>query len=353
MGIVTFVNFLAIFICFCGRLLHREKVLFLIVTIILILFYSIRTEYGNDLPAYIYNFEKLSFYSFETFSLIDKEWEPGWLCLNLLFAPFGWQWFLFFLTTIQFATIYWVITRYCNNTDCWIIFSIYILSSNLFLSDLSMLRQALAMHICVWSIPSILNRKIVKAIIIIYAATTIHTSAYVAFLLIIFPYISKCNKCTLILIFFSIFLLLKTVSSLFGDLLLIVLSFDTFEKYEGYIGEKSQAGLELWVIFQALTCVWMLYKSPSDKTNLFFIISQCIYVLILPLYSIAPLITRTGMYFNLIGIVSFKNLCGVKRDAIGFSMLIITLIMSIRSYFDFFESPTWRDSFAVYHTIFD
>ena len=353
MEIVTFVNFSAIIICLIGRLLHQEKISFQFVIIVLILFYSIRTEYGNDVPAYMYYFEQLSYYSFETFSLIDKEWEPGWLLLNVLFAPFGWQAFITFLTIVQFITIYWMITKYSSRKDYWVIFALYILSSNLFLTDLSMLRQALAMHVCVWSISSILKKKILKAIIIILFATTIHTSAYIAFLLLLIPYISKINRGAVIAGFIGVFILINIIVSVYSNIFSIIFSLGTFEKYEGYTADKANSGTGLWVLFQALTCVWMLYKYPYKLSNLFFIISQSLYTLILPLNAFAPLITRVGMYFNLIGIISFKNLLNIKRDIVGFMLLIITLLMSIRGYFSFFENPVWKDSFSVYRTVFD
>ncbi len=65
------------------------------------------------------------------------------MILNYLFVPFGWQSFITFLTIIQFGTVYWFINKYSDTKYMWIVFALYVLSSELMLVSLSMLRRRL------------------------------------------------------------------------------------------------------------------------------------------------------------------------------------------------------------------
>lgn len=352
MVIVTFANFIAIFIALAGRLIRKERISFLIAIIFLILFYSIRTDYGNDLPTYMESFEKLSNFQLSYVNDNDDRYEPGWLTLNILFAPFGWQAFITFLTIIQFGTIYWLITKYVNAKYFWLIFALYVLNSNLLLTDLSMLRQALAMHIVTWSIPLILDKKFFKAGIIILGASTIHTSAYAALLLLFFSLIKNINAKVIVICFLSIFVLLTAAESLVGDVLKIVFHSENFERYDYYSGDKVEGGMGLGVMLRVVICAWLLLNYSKTKESLFFNYAYALCVLTIPFSLSVQMIARIGMYFDLIGIVALQNLMD-KKQIVSIIFLMILFYISFLGYFAFFEIPIWKPYFSVYNTIFD
>ena len=86
---VTIANFIAIILAASGRLFRKEKTMLLVAAIVLTLFYSVRTDYGNDIPAYKYLFDMVSSASFSDLLGIQERTEPGWMILNYLFVPLG------------------------------------------------------------------------------------------------------------------------------------------------------------------------------------------------------------------------------------------------------------------------
>ena len=307
MLIVTIANFFAILIAFWGRILRKEKLYFLIAIIFLICFYSIRTDYGNDFSGYEEIFERTNLYNFANIEDNGDQIEIGWKVLNLIFAPFGFQALIAFLTIIQFFTIYWLISKYAHKTNYWVILALYVLNSNLLLTDLSMLRQALAMHICCWSIPFILNPKFIKSVIIIFLATTFHSSAFVAFLLLVIPFLFRIKPRIIIIVFVSLFCVLMILESVVGDILQLVFANEQFEKYQNYENDKVIAGSGLGILFQLGLCVWLLFRHNNNPQNSFFNISLCIGVLTIPFAFSVQMFSRIGMYFNLIGLISYNS----------------------------------------------
>lgn len=353
MEIVTFANFLAIIIAIIGRFTKHPKGALLVSTIFLVCFYGIRTDYGNDIPMYMKGFEELSKFNISEAFSIEHIWEPGWLVLNVLFAPLGWQSFIFFLTAIQFFTVYWFITKYVNEKYYWLIFAFYILSAGLLLTALSMLRQALATHIVVWSVPFILKKSYIKSALLLLLASTIHTSAYASFLLLLIPILTNLNIKFLtygFLILFSIFIL---TDSLIGNTLYYIFQMEELEKYEIYAGETMESGSGLGVVLKCLTVYVLLMYHSKNKTNRFFSLAYCFFVLTIPFSYTIQLIARVGIYFNFISLISFQYLTNFKKDTLGFVILILTLLIATMGYFAFFESPVWHNAFSVYSTIFD
>lgn len=352
MEIVTFVNFLSLFIVCAGSLFSKvPKKVFLLTTIFLICFYSIRTDYGNDLPGYVNTFERISNFDFSYVSDGNERMEPGWVALNILFAPLGWQCFLTFITAIQFFAYYKLIIRYVKPSLYGLIFAFIILNSNLLLTQLSMLRQAFAMSICVFAVPYILDRKYLVSGLIILLATTFHTSAYIMFSMLLVPAISRIKPHFIIIGLISIFICFKIFSGLADNYLSFALKLSTFEKYEVYLEEKENDGFGLGILLLLITSCWLLYKYGHTSENRFFIITTSIPVILTPFCHVIPLISRLGFYFALIGTVAYQ--IKDKRDIIGWSLITLLLIIYLSGYFSFFESPVWHDAFKDYHTIFD
>lgn len=357
MEIVTTFNFLAIFIAFVGRITRKEKACFLFAIIMLTIFYSIRTDYGNDLPAYISLYDYISHISYSNLTSIIKDsifhFEPGWLILNYLFKPFGWQTFITFLTIFQFCAIYKLITRYTDAKYYWLVFAIYILNSSLLLTSLSMLRQAFAMHIVLFSVPFILNKRFIIAGSIILLATTFHTSAYVAFLLIPLWFVTKVNAKLLSIIFLLLFVFCFIAKHFVGDILNAILISSSFERYQVYENGQIVNGSGLGVVLKLFLAMWLLFNYAKDDNSKYLTIIYCIYVSFTPFIYAIQMIARVGSFFEFISIPILSKLTNLKKDFVGFGILTLLILIYVLSYFNFFSSPVWRDAFSVYKTIFD
>lgn len=353
MFIVTLANFFAIILSFVGRLVKKEKLCFLLATTFLILFYSIRTDYGNDISGYMRTFERISTFSSTDVKESEERMEIGWIVINYLFQPFGWQIFIMSLTSVQFGTVYWLINKYASKSYYWIIFGLYVFNANLLLTDLSMLRQALAMHISCWSIPFVLNKKYLKSILVIFGASLFHTSAYAVLAVLFLPSLYKLRPKVIVILFLIIFISLTVAESIVGDMIKLVLASETFEKYSDYEAENSLSGTGLGVILQVLICMWLVLKYGKTKQSMFFNLTMCLAILMIPFSRSITMIGRVAMYFNLISIVSFQSLTNYRKDFIGVSLLLMYLYVMIIGYFAFFESSVWKPYFSIYHTIFE
>lgn len=350
---VTIANFIAIILAASGRLFRKEKTMLLVAAIVLTLFYSVRTDYGNDIPAYRYLFDMLSSASFSDLFGIQERTEPGWMILNYLFVPLGWQSFITFLTIIQFGTVYWLINKYSDTKYMWIVFALYVLSSELMLVSLSMLRQALAMHIVAWSIPLILNRRVIISFLIILLATTMHTSAYAAFPLIVLPYLCGLRKTFLTVSFIIVFVSFMIAEALVDDILNMVLESDTFERYSIYADNEHAFGSGLSVMLYFVSAVWLLYWHHGSKTNTFFILNNAIAVSLIPFVYSIPLVARVSYYFKLYSLVILPLLFFKKGDFVGKFIFCVIVYIIVSGYFNFFEDPVWKQAFSTYYTIFD
>lgn len=128
---------------------------------------------------------------------------------------------------------------------------------------------------------------------------------------------------------------------------------EELEKYEIYAGETMESGSGLGVVLKCLTVYVLLMYHSKNKTNRFFSLAYCFFVLTIPFSYTIQLIARVGIYFNFISLISFQYLTNFKKDTLGFVILILTLLIATMGYFAFFESPVWHNAFSVYSTIFD
>lgn len=352
---VTIANFLAVFITLLGRIIKRPRTAFWIAVVCLVCFYGIRTDYGNDIPGYIHNFERISQYSYSEILDNNERFEPGWLVLNVFFAPFGWQIFVSFLTIIQIGSISWLISKYVKPQYYWLIFLFFVFNANLLMTGLSMLRQSLAMSIVLLTIPFILRKKYILSVSLIMLATTMHTSAYCTFILILFPWLSKFNWKALSVGISLLFLLFKVADLLVGGILNFVLDFSTFEVYETYAHdeniEKSSSGL--FAFFLIIVCIYNLYNARNNITMKLFSLMLGLSATLTPFATVIPAIGRIQLYFILPGIISYSQLPEGKLKIIGCFLLLVLMYVTISGYFAFFESPVWKYAFGTYHTILD
>lgn len=357
MEIVTVFNFIAVFIAMFGSISHKERGGLLCASILLIFFYSIRTDYGNDIPAYMEFFKSISHMSFsELLGVLEykNQFEPGWIVLNFLFRPFGWQAFIAFLTIFQFSAVYFLIIRYVSPKYYWIAFAFYVLDSSLLLTSLSMLRQALAMHIVVFAIPLVLKKRYIASAALILLATTMHTSAIVMFVLLTLPYMRKMNSKALSFLFLSLFVLLMVLDSFVGDILNAVISVDQFNRYMEYDYGATEGTIGLGVIIKIVSALWLIKNSDTmDEPSKVICLIYCLSIIVIPFVLKIPMIARVSIYLSLFSIPVFPKFVDGKKDYVGLGIFVVLFVLCITGYFGFFNSPIWTDAFSVYKTIFD
>lgn len=351
---IALVNFIAVAFLGIANAWTKNRSLIFAVTVMLILFFGIRVDYGNDYAQYELMFRHVNSIGNGAVMRQYVRVEIGWVWLCALFGKFDFSVLVFFLTVVQFGTVGWFINKYVPANIQWAVLALYLFWPSLMIMGLSQMRQTLAMSIVLMAIPSILNRRWIPSIVIILVATLFHTSAFVAFLFLIVTYLYKINyKWGL-----TIFLLLIVTETVFRDsyfmMALQVLESTQFKKYkiyaQGVNDMRSGLGYIMQLMF-ALYMVWITRWKSVDRR--FFIYSLVIYYAMTPLTSVLGSIVRLAYYFQLVGIIAFPVLLRrMRRDAAAMAFGVLFIFLVFYNFVYFFEDPTWVRAFKHYNTIF-
>lgn len=226
------------------------------------------------------------------------------------------------------------------------------------LTELSMLRQSLAMSIYLWTVPWILQKKWIRAGIVILIAATIHTSCLCMLPTLLFPYMTVKHPTRWIIWFVGIVLALKFIDSFAGGIIGFVLQNDALARYEKYVLRETDnvEGSGVVVMLQvviATSLLWITTKHNDNRRRyMFFTLVYCAAVIMIPFSYIVPLSARIGLYFTQLSLITYILLAQyAKRHK--FALILLTLIFCVMIY-DFvghFSSITYGPYYSVYHTI--
>lgn len=352
---VTFINLLAVFLAFLSRA-QKFRYCFGLSIIILICFYSIRFNYGNDYPAYLNMFKTINSYATVTYSTDTYDIERGWIFLNRVFAPLGFFSLVIFITIFQFGTIYWLIKKYVHRNYRFIALFFYLFSSGLMLTMLSMMRQCFAINLILFSIPFILNRKFWISLPIILLAAQFHQSAYMMLILPFTIYLQKLDYKTYRIIFLALFALLFLMSDFLHNTIGNIIE-SYFGKYSIYFEENQRLSLGsgLGFIFNIIFfCLLVISDKQFNNTQSWFIKMSALSYMFIPLGFITPSIGRIGTYFSVMSPIGITPvLKNIKKNLIILLLSILYILITLYGYFGFFYSEIFHSGFFEYHTIFE
>lgn len=337
---------------------------FLVATVLLIGFFGIRVDYGNDYQSYRDIFDFFANHDFATAAYGDimasgHNVERGWALLNYFFAPLGWHFFLFTLTVVQFGTIYWFLKKYVPPRYLWVALGFYLLNPALMLTELSMLRQSLAMSICLWIVPCIIQKKWIRAAIVIFLATFIHASCLCMLITLLFPYLSIKRPLLWILWFLGIIIALRIIDSLAGDIITFFLQSKALEVYEGYMDKDIKAtGSGVVVALQIVIALFLLWTTKKNKADShqypFFILSYCAAMIMVQFAYTVVLSMRLSAYFTQLSLITYVPLSQyAKRNILATIMLLLIFGATVYSFIGHFSSETYGEFYSVYHTLLD
>ena len=350
---VTIVNIIAVLLTYLQRN-NQIRYGFGIAIFLLICFYGIRYDYGNDYMAYFNNFQIINGQSTLELSTDSKNLEWGWVVLNRIFKPIGFFGLVFFLTIVQFYSFYRVVSKYVPRNQQYIALFFYIFTPGLLITMLSMMRQTLAMNIILLSIPFILNKKIIKSLFIIILAAQFHQSAYIMLILPFTLYLQKISNIKYHMIFISLYLLIiilhSTIAPYIRDFTLYY-----FERYETYTeAENAKLGTGIGFVFTCIFGLMIILIDNKTTKNSWFLKLLTISYIILPLGISIPLITRIGYYFNLAGVLGTYLIAEkAKNNIVIKTVFTLMICITVYTYVTFFYSPIWTDKIKQFHTIFN
>lgn len=316
-------------------------------------FSAIRYNYGNDYISYLESFKEIN--SIEDFDFFNEatHFEPGWLILCKLFNSIGFFGLVIFLSLLNSLMIYKFIKKYIPKELFWLAVFIYLFTPNLFLVQLSTMRQTLVILIFTFSSSYISQKKLIPFLICITIGFSFHTSALILLPTYFLGYfklrVSKIAIIIIIALYINFIFIANEILAPFIEIL-------TLAFHEGYkvYDTKGEVVTGFGLIFNILLLIFFLYMSNylPQKEKFIFNISLCGF-LITPFALQVELIARLGFYFETFHIILLPLLFLYNRNVfLKYSITSIYCLFLLYLFFSFFQSPISKDYYNTYQTIF-
>lgn len=325
--------------------------------LILTIFLSIRYQFGSDYPEYLRHFEIANSGSLSDALDTEKYVEDGWVILCRLLNPIGFFGMVIVLTVFEHFVLYKFIKKHVPRKWYWLAVFSYIFSTTLCLTGASMMRQFLAMCICLIAFDLALEKKnVIWALLLGFLATTFHTSAYLCLPFCFIGYVKdiKFSKEQMALTIFVLLILFFAAGAL-REYLQYFVENSVFSAYESRFVEEetqTQIGVSTFVNYIVFFLILFMQKT-QDYANRKLVIIFLWYIIIQSFSVVSPLINRMGFYFYILFPVCFSNAVNkIKKE--DFSIIILAIFVVVRLYncYSFITSPGWGRTFLVYRTIF-
>jgi hypothetical protein len=324
--------------------------------ILIALVSAIRYNYGNDYTSYSEMFDSYS--QLSLFTAIDSSrTEVGWVTLCWLFSGLSFQIMVAVLTIFESVIFYLLIKNNVEIGKRWLALFLYVFTPNLFLVEMSMMRQALAISIILLSVPYIVKQKIIPAAILVLIAVSFHTSALIFVPFIFIGYLSERFYLYFWLSIFVITIVIYINSAYMENILsLLFSSNETIEFYDVYTSgntiDVAKLGLgSLMSIFLIILSCFSIKKQSSQ--NMIIILLLSISLLFLPFVEIGVTIRRLGYFFDVFMIVAYPMMINSFRSKfISNSLILVVVIFTVLQFFGFFYNEIWTESYMTFTTIF-
>lgn len=361
MSIIVFVSILALILASfdsAKKIKGGLALAFIIITTVA----AIRYDYGNDYMSYYDNFLKFSYYNIRKVlngSIEVKE--PGWTAFCILFSIFGRHGYFIMLAVIS-VFCNWVYYRFIvENVErryYWLALFIYLFTFDMYVLQMSMIRQGLTIALFVYSYHFIKKKDLLIPILLSALAFTFHKSSIIFIPFILLSKIDwnshgKTISFVLLGSFILFFISNSIVEMLYGD----VMSLETMESYEGYQdwrGNKTgiRRILEFIPFFVAL--IYIAQQKNNKQGHKFLVMLSTVTTIMYPFTMMIHLISRLTFYFGIYYIASIPiTYFAIKNKVIRYSLLSTFLLVTLYMYFDCFNSKTYMKPFAEYQTIFN
>ena len=319
------------------------------------IFLALRYDYGNDYMGYLENFLDINKSGvFRADLFIIKGNELGWFYLNRLFDPLGFFAMTAFLAALSCYVLFRFIKKYVPPQYYWFAVFLYVFKPTNMLVLSSAMRQEVAGVLFLLSIDYIIQKKVIKYLILIYIATLFHTSAVFLFPFILLGFINWKIKFYQIILVFAIFILPIIFTRELYDYIQSITRL-YFDYYSVYLEEDFENSKGLGFAYIILSYLIAFYFSQNDnnkENNLLYKIA-IISMLIVTVSFGVLLISRINLYLYPVMMAVFPIVfTKIKNAEFRFGYISVNILYTIYQFFVFFQSELWGRYFGEYHTIF-
>lgn len=332
---------------------------FVLVTIIAAIHY----DYGNDYMSYMQTYKDITYFDFNLSSILAGDvWkEPGWALLNYAFIPFGGFFGLVAaLSVLQNVIYYKAIKRYVDKEWWPMAVFIYLFSTSLYVLNMSMMRQGLAISLFVWAFLYFKDRRIIPSLLILIAAASVHNSAKILLPFVLWGFIPMGKRFSKYMSYFYavMFVVLYMNADFVNTIFMAFTTYKDFAVYSDYYANDNRTikigiGFIINLIPLIISLLYLLKKQDTEIWKRRLVCIACIGSFIIPFSLIIPLIGRVGMYFSAYTIFSIPiTYKWITRKELKLLFMLIYLLITLYDYFGFFSSEVFSKEYSTYKTIF-
>lgn len=323
--------------------------------ILLTFFFAIRFDFGSDYPQYLIHFDLANQGTIKD-ALDTERFEDGWVLLCRLCYPIGFFGMVIVLAFFENYVVYRMIKRYVPPKWYWLSLFCYLFPTSLCLTGLSMMRQFLAMCVCLIAFDVAVRKKIFFALLLVLIAAQFHTSAYICLPICFIGLLKDCRLSEAISIglLLALFIISIFAVTFFGGYLTSFVRGSVFDVYESRFeqGQESVWGVSTFFNYYLFALI-LLMQRKQDKLNRFFVLIFLLFFVIDAFKPMAPLIDRVGLYFYILFIICMPNaIIKMKDKSLQTTTIMLLLLFGVYGYFSFITSPGWGNTFLEYKTIF-
>lgn len=344
-----------------GILSGGMRMAFLILATLGVIHYN----YGNDYMAYYDIYHSITDYDNSWSDIFDGlvYKDVGWTLLCIFFSKIGGFFMLIGVLSIFENYVYYQMIKCFLPRNQWhFALFLYLFNYCYYLLSFSMLRQSLAISLLVLTIIIIYQKKryryIVTAILFLFAFS-VHSSALffiIAYLLYLLPLKNTKLLSYIIFFLFVTIVVFRGTMAFFMQPFLAVDTFDTF--VENYSGRNAVSGLGMLFFVNCIPLFVVLYlfyyKKFQNEDILPLILFVIVGIIIVPFSTIILVISRLTLYFSVFSIVMYPIIYNkITNSRIKIGLISLLVASTLYSYYDFFSSETFREPYAVFHTIFE
>ena len=367
MAFVSFIVIIAVILAFTEDKWKLKNGLSLSFWLVVIVF-SLRYNYGNDFKTYEEWFNNIISYSSFGQALEKRpDIEIGWVALNYLFKPFGFQFVIAFTTFIVCCVYYFLIRRYVPKPYKWVGVLIFLMYPNLFVLNLSMIRQGLAGALFFLSFFKGYENKWIQSLMLIILAISVHQIAIICIPFVLMINLKNfLNPIYLVLVVVGVFIVCLFNPLIIENLFAQIMSTDfAYESYSNYMSKDGLEDIRLALFARTLVIIpslfWYKWLNETDK---YITIMFCIAPFTILFSTQTVLLLRLECFFLPFSVLLFSRL--LKTDCVfekfpknwylARSIMVTAslcwMFFTVRSFFHFFSEPTYAKDFANFHTIF-
>lgn len=324
--------------------------------LVLFSYLALRYNFGNDYRSYEDAFVDINKLSSVDYFGSDISFEPGWVFLCRIFEPFGFYALVGVLAFLS-CVVYWLFfLAYVPRSFYWLGFYLYTVLPENMLTQLSAMRQAVAIGLVVLAVDFLVKRKPVGYFVLVACAALFHFSAAIAFLLYFVGRDFKLNRLVAIGLFVLYVALFFYADAVVGSLLQS-LSFvegsTAVERYAGY-EDKGSLGSGVGLAYYSMYMLSLLLAHNSlDVRGKVVVRLALLGVCLVPLVVSMAMLGRIALYLNIFSIAAIPlvAIC-IKDSAIRYAYVGVHVVFSARIFIAFFDDPIFVNSYSSYTTIF-